>query len=445
MTSCLEKLSPELQILILLQLPSTQSLYSLIRASPQYYQVFLTWKERILSAVVGRMVIPHVLPDAIAAVGASHLEPRGPGRETVVSSIESFQYDRKIDHSKKLLPLATSVSLCQLHRSVEYFVNDYTRRTTAALKQYCQSTGLTHRSEITQTPEGQHVPLSSIEEGRLHRAFYRLELYGRLFYRKPFTEKKLSALEQAHIFLAEFPPWEVEELACIRDYILLRLADVFDQVEEDFVKSILAEGHNNDDENDTKSAPPADIDDDDNDNNDDDNDDDEHAINKNEDEDEDEDEDEGEDEDGLIGPDRFDGKDYFFSKHSKVSYHDAYMEYMLSLGLPFLRHIFEASGEERTRSIIANGQHGGDFLSKALKAPPKQTVALEEEETAEDNGLVLQFQEDNLTERNEAWLWSKDFRPSVLWNELGAEGLREWGYVFWDSSRLRASDILIER
>ena len=65
------KLPTEIHLLILLQLPTIQELYSLIRASLQHYQVFLTWKEEILCTVVSRILGPDVLVDAVAAVEAS--------------------------------------------------------------------------------------------------------------------------------------------------------------------------------------------------------------------------------------------------------------------------------------------------------------------------------------------------------------------------------------
>ncbi|KAI9875610.1 MAG: hypothetical protein M1830_008208 [Pleopsidium flavum] len=415
MNCSLERLSPELQRLVLLQLPSFQSLHSLIQASPQYYQIFAASKERILSAVIKRIIHPDALPDALAAVRASFFEPRGPNRETALSFIDSLRHDRKIDHSKKLLPLSTSISLCQLHRSIEYLVYDFTQRTSPVLKQYSQSLGLTHHSEAS---EGEGPPLSSIEEARLQRAFYRVELYGHLFYTDPGARESMRALEQAHTFLAEFPPWQIEELACIRDYISRRLAEAFDQAEDHFVKTVLAEGDDQDHNHDTKSLAPAENDNDDKDN-----------------------EDDEDNEDDLVGPNRFDLDDDFFSKSTKVSYHDTYMEYMLSLGLPFLHHLFKKNGAELMQSIVVNVRYGGDFLTTALKAPPKRTVTYVMEEIARDNGVKLKFYGDDAKEPNEAWLWSNDFAPSVSWNSLCTQALRHWGYVFWDRSRLRASGI----
>ncbi|KAI9873323.1 MAG: hypothetical protein M1830_000545, partial [Pleopsidium flavum] len=397
MNCSLEKLSPELQTLVLLQLPSLQSLHSLIRASPQYYQVFAASKERILSAVIKRIIHPDALPDALAAVKASFFEPRGPKRETVLSFMESIRHDRKIDHSKKLLPLSTSISLCQLHRSIEYLVYDFTQRTIPILKQYVQTLGLTHRSEAS---EGEGPPISSIEEERLQRAFYRVELYGHLFYTDRDAREGMRALEQAHTFLAEFPPWQIEELACIRDYISRRLAEAFDQAEDHFVKTVLAEGHDQDHNHDTKSLAAAENDNDDKDS-----------------EDDNDDENDENNEDDLVGPNRFDLDDDFFSESIKV-YHDTYMEYMLSLGLPFLHHLFEKNGAELMQSIVVNVRYGGDFLTTALRAPPKRTVIYVMEETARDNGVKLKFYGDDAKEPNEAWLWSNDFAPSVSWNSL---------------------------
>lgn len=67
---------------------------------------------------------------------------------------------------------------------------------------------------------------SASEIYRMKRTFFRFELYCNLF-RKYTTasEKRFTPKEQMELFLKQFPPWEVEQLVCVRDYLLRYIAD----------------------------------------------------------------------------------------------------------------------------------------------------------------------------------------------------------------------------
>ncbi|KAL9116408.1 MAG: hypothetical protein Q9187_007066 [Circinaria calcarea] len=421
--SSLDGLAPELLNLILTQIPSIQDLHSLVRASSKVYRVFLLSKTRILSSVVHNTYPSDVIPDAITAVNASRLD-RGPDKETVIKFINNYAEDRKRNHSEHLLPLSTSIALCKLHRSINYFVQDFTRRSILALQQCVQP---------SRDIEKLHAPLSTIEKARLQRAFVRFEIYGCLFYARPyFTGTIWSALKQAQIFLTEFPPWEIEELVCVRDYFIYRLADAFDQAEDDFVSATLAEelittcddtisgggnlekeAHHEEGEHqldDLGVEDTSDVSDDD-----------------------------------ELAPDRWSEADRFFSTRSKFGDHDSYAEYMLSLGLHFFRQLFEADGEERRRLLEANTGYSESFLTEALRVPPQQSKFNENERKLLRENTILEFGTDMVNQMNEAWLWSHGYKPSGRWNSHFSNGLRKLGYVFWDSLRLRASGIIGQR
>ncbi|MCJ1252805.1 hypothetical protein MMC24_000611 [Lignoscripta atroalba] len=435
----LEKLSPELQALVLVQISSIQTLYSIIRASPQYYQVFRDLKERVLSAVLHRSLLPEVLSDALFTIEASCSNIRGSNRESILCFIGRFKTDPIPSPTTKTIPLPTSISLCQLHHTVDFFVRDFSRNITTAMDHCCLSLGLTQESATTPVSRAGHLPLSTVEEGRIQRAFYHLELYAHLFFIKPNENEELSAVEQARLFLAEFPSWQIDELACVSDYLLRRLGAVFDEVENDFVAKELGKVPKDGDSkcatevaegindavgiNKEESKEPA--------------------VNGEEDWEHGEDDDDNDDDspDGVY-PDRWEIADVFFSQSGKLSYHRPYMQYMISLGLPFLRQLLEANGEERTRLVLAHAKFGGDFLSDALEVPREQTAATDQESIDSFLGVKLEFCGDNLGEPNEGWLWSNSFSPSSRSNDRHHGRMREWGYVFWDSTRLRSSGIL---
>lgn len=185
-----ELLPCEILTQILLGLPTTASLYSLIRGSPRCYQIFLASKERFLLDLTSRAIHPAALADALAAVVASQLKHMRSDRDTVLNFIQKYEKSRheprKQDSPRFLRP--TAVSLCQLHRSARLFIEDMTIRSTDLLA-HCLSSAVDTTptttnpsvSSISRTTEFESRSLSRSEEGRLQRAFYRHELFGHLF------------------------------------------------------------------------------------------------------------------------------------------------------------------------------------------------------------------------------------------------------------------------
>lgn len=50
------------------------------------------------------------------------------------------------------------------------------------------------------------------------------------------VKRSLDCMDMCHLFLNQFPPWEVEEIACIRDYIIGRYAQLFATYEHELVR-----------------------------------------------------------------------------------------------------------------------------------------------------------------------------------------------------------------
>ncbi|KAL9117485.1 MAG: hypothetical protein Q9187_005977 [Circinaria calcarea] len=436
----LDGLAPELLNLILLQIPSIRDLHSLIQASAQCYRVFVLLKRRILSSLVHHVFSPDVLREAYHVVEASRFDTRGPPRQQVLQFVKTIEDDALFDNLETLIPLPTSILLLQLHRSLDYFTHDFARQSIPALRKRTLALGLAP----AQDSEGASLTLSTTEESRLQRALCQFELYGHLFCTKVEDEyghihfngmSQLTALEQANLFFNRLVPWRVEEVACVRDYLVRRLENLFDRVEDDYVKSVIAErfkGVAATCPYDTFCYRDHDFKDDgvpggsSNENN--------YELENGDEDDEDEDEDYGE-------PDRFEFDDYFFSQYAKDDDHSRYMEYMLHLGLPFLRKLFEAEGEERMRLVVSNGLLCADFLTEALKVyHPKQSI-FPACATGPQRSLEYEFTGDNVLGPNEAWSWLIKTEHAIWDFEQGSR-LRDWGFVFWDSSRLGASKIL---
>ncbi len=409
----LEKLLPEIRILILSQFPSLKSLYSLLRASPHYYQSFLVAKKQVLFAVLCRSIQPEVLPYAIAASGfLSRLKRPKLSRHDPTRFMQRFKKQKSLQSSMTPLPLSLSMSiyLCQLHRSIQLLVTDFTGYTTSILGSCRQSLGLANGHSTTDGLDA--AALSEVEAGRLQRAFYHFEIYSQLFRTNSCASIGPNAADQSRMFLAHLLDWEVEEMASVHKYLLANLAEVFDQVEFDFVRSVADE-----DPVDPRSlTTPGDP-----------------RYFSHED-------DCWKD---YVDPSwRFMEGDSFFSTVTKQSYHAKYMEYMVALGLPFLCRIFTTKGQELKQLVTANCDVGEDFFAKALAISRIHTEALELEQSAHARGEKLQFKGDRIDQPNEGWLWARESIYSVLYNSTLARNFQLWGYVFWDSQRLRASGLM---
>jgi len=92
-----------------------------------------------------------------------------------------------------------------------------------------------------------------------------------------------------------------------------------------------------------------------------------------------------------------------------------------------------------------------DFLSEALDEDPYHsaliTTELRELEQALANGVKFQFRGDAIDKPNVAWLWAHEYQPcdqyvQSRWEYAMGEGLRRFGYLFWDSKRMHESGIL---
>ena len=123
-----------------------------------------------------------------------------------------------------------------------------------ATDQFCRFTLSCH--PVTGQPLEPYRPLSHSETRRIHRAFYRYELFCILFREPKFSiadartrgdGHMASGLEQpdrsfvhlhtkSFLFLALFKAWKVEEIACTRDYIIRHYKALIQQCEPELQK-----------------------------------------------------------------------------------------------------------------------------------------------------------------------------------------------------------------
>jgi hypothetical protein len=222
----LENVPAELKIRIMLFLPDVASLRSLISASPSYHATYAAGaRQRILNHLVIQQLDHRLYVDAVSAVRSKDFYLHGKRDPSeVVAFLDEYSRARKSPHSSSIIAdwllenekcrnFEEVIALCLLHTKVSRIIDDYIYSTSPWQKN--------------------SAPLSELERIRLYRAICRYQIYCNLFG----TGQKMnetpppvddwgfdtSACER---FLPSFLPWEVQEIACICEYLSTRWASL---------------------------------------------------------------------------------------------------------------------------------------------------------------------------------------------------------------------------
>ena len=410
--SALELLLPELQRRILLQLESFDTLYALILASPRLYQVFRLNRKVVLSEVARQQFDPAAISTALAIERLYQIEDPPFSRDTLLQFLSSFD---ELDSSHdSVIPLPISTKMGKLDGTLRFFTDDYAQNTLPILTELKDLDRRTIRASYNQVLSTSGLCISKSESSRLRRAFRRFEVYRQLFsrcssnldheLRQCSYEPSLTAYEQAENFFQDMPAYQVTEIACIRDYLHRRLRGVFDEVEDKIVQK-LQEGCPN----------PGDQ---------------HQGLNWLWD-------------NGARHQYMADDEHYFgYSGKYKQIYH---IEYLLSLGLPYIRKILESSGDERQDLLLrnddyrCNAQFEDSFITAALGLDMESMVG---EHYGDGTDFDSCLDENSRMDVPPGWLWAHSantYNGLVCYYE---KGLRDWGYVFWDLTRLRETGVM---
>ena len=199
--STLERMPVELKQKLLGFLPDLMSLRSTALTCSSFYQSFISAELLVTTSVLKNQVDLEVLPEAVAALASSYLQPWTRER------IQEFVHDH-LDSRKSQPPswtLSEALPLDSLHRHVQSFAAAFASETLT------EKLGL---DELDAIPK---YPPSSDEIYRIQRALYRFELYCNLFRDPKRTLFEID--EQMRLFLHKFSPWEIEQLGSIHDYL----------------------------------------------------------------------------------------------------------------------------------------------------------------------------------------------------------------------------------
>ena len=403
--SALEMLAPELQLQILFHAATPNDLHALIQASPRLYQLYLLNTETILSAVAKRQFHPAVVSEALFFAKISQLgQPLS--RDTVLDLCRSYQSGL---HEVGVIPIPMSVAMCKLAKDVRFFIEDYARNTLPLMEELGRSLETHVLAKYWPEKPVTYSQLSDSETGRLQRAFCRFEIYRYLFARcfSGFDhgtglcaqEPPLTPAEQGSFFLKKFPDFQITEINCIRDYAYRRLRGIFSQLEDKAADTL----------------PPATFEFD--------------PL-------------------GDVESEEWHSGVWLFTNNGK-HYQDTHIEHLMTLGLAYLRQIFDSTGEEQKdlfiRHIGANVIYHieRDFITNAMtllgENPRSQGIPL-----LAKTDPPFEYEVSAKVELGipDAWQWAHPRAPPDLLSDYCEKGLRDWGYVFWDLRRLREVGIL---
>ena len=215
-------LPPEVNQGILSLLPNVASVNSAVLTCTSLYQAFRNSEWIILTKVLKQLIHPDTAFEAFLASRASILDREFKASSDPWNTEKAREVLRLYDgeRSSSLIfqwTLRDALALSKLHEHACFFAGDFA---SSALSIDLKGASLS----------GDEMRPSASEMHRIQRTFYRFEIYCNLFrvrerrgcygpriLLKP--EQRIIPTDQQMMFFRRFPPWENEQLACVRDFL----------------------------------------------------------------------------------------------------------------------------------------------------------------------------------------------------------------------------------
>ena len=218
-----DTLPPELKQEIISLLPNVSSVKSAMMTCASLYHAFHDAEPLILTRVLQKQIHPDIAFEALLSYKTWLLDQTFKAldepwdTDAVRDVLRSYNGNRSPSLRSEWV-LRNALFLSNLHEQVEFFSQ---RFASSALS--IDLTGAPFSSYEAQPSAG--------EIHRIQRTFYRFEIYCNLFrlherkgrygprnLLRP--SQRICPREQQRILFEQFPPWENEQLACIRDYLI---------------------------------------------------------------------------------------------------------------------------------------------------------------------------------------------------------------------------------
>lgn len=219
----LETLPQKLKLSVLSQIPDISTLNNLILASPTCYQAIISTNAgtKILSTILHREICPEILVEARFLLKARRIKRNENWLSVVQELIREYKNEKKTlvkaengqgEGSEVLIEEENVLEVVKPHCLI-----------LEMAKEFCiEALG---KHPVTEEFVDSPVILSDAEERRVQRALYRFEIFRVLFAEKDnwnsssYRPREFDGMETSHLYLSSMRVWEVEELACIRDWM----------------------------------------------------------------------------------------------------------------------------------------------------------------------------------------------------------------------------------
>lgn len=194
---------------------NTSDLNALTQASSSFSDIYTRHKQKILNSVLLRDLGTNGFERAVTIYKARQLPPlAATGRkESVEAFLGWYTPQSSIPHISQPVSLDTLQALASFHDVIREVTFDFCR---SSLSVY----------SVPKVHTQAWDPLSCTERRRIYRALYRLELLHILFYLPCCSEvpsdEIFDVMDVSLAFLSIFKTWEVEEICCIRDFLVYR-------------------------------------------------------------------------------------------------------------------------------------------------------------------------------------------------------------------------------
>ncbi|KAJ5794024.1 hypothetical protein N7457_000623 [Penicillium paradoxum] len=224
----LENLPPELRGIIL-SMMNLKDLKSLVHASPAYHRHYRDDTNHVLWGSIRVTFGPsYLLPDVLAtheSGSKAFWETRC--KDTVDDFLRQYQNKRLasyVSSSSEGSTLQREFPLDETLRLVRFYFS-VANNLTPLFTRWALS-NLTAEAPIIQDMDIPHQPLTETEEIRILRAFYRFQLLCNVFAHGYDTHFIINIpayrpLEVQRWLDELFTPWEVEEIACVHEFVLV--------------------------------------------------------------------------------------------------------------------------------------------------------------------------------------------------------------------------------
>jgi len=415
--------------MVMLDTSSPRDLYSTIRSFKPCYQLFVAHKSLILSTVIQLAIPAEILPDALAACHVSTFRTlerqrakmddrtRTGRRATdaldqrllqhIVDFFIEYQNQRQQPPREPvLLEQSISIPLYRLWATADFFISMHSTEALGDMRRYLAKQNIIC-SNLGQYPCYERA-LSETEQGRWQRAYFRFEIYRKLFRPGPRPrDPTLDRRQQMKPFIGLLKFWEREELACVHEFLIRMMENSYDRLEDEFVEEIKdaaeeVEGNPEREQLKSESGRPK----------------------------------------YTTDTRMLDWFGFMYVMYRGSQYSEVVMS-MVRGGLPFLRRLWGLEKKNHMHIIImCSSQLYNPPLEKVLEFtvdPPR--------EQADFQPIDLTAYEDSLQECNLGWLWADKSDSSYEYSRYPSfrpqdYGLRTLGYVFWDKERLLEAGLL---